>query len=106
MRRSRKDSNRFRGLNQPKVYVQLDALTENIPMFEEIKHYPKHSKQYEAFVKYSNLVCKAVFNSMKQQYGYKIVFMRVAGQSIESDALDITHLAIQELERITFAFAA
>lgn len=106
MKREAGDSNRFRSLNQPKVYVQLDKLTENILMFDEIKHYPKHSKKYNAFVKYSNLVCSAVFNNLKKQYGYKIVFMRVAGQSIETDALDITHLAIQELERMSFAFAA
>ena len=106
MQHSPSDSNRFRHLNQPKVYVQLDKLTENIPMYEEIKHYPRHSKQHTAFLKYSNVVCSAVFNNLKKQYGYKIIFMHIAGQNIESDALDVTPLAIQELERIAFAFAA
>ncbi len=106
MKHSPSDSNRFRNLNQPKVYVQLDLLTENIPMYEEIKHYPKNSTQYKAFVKYSNVVCSAVFNNLKNQYGYKIVFIHVAGQDIEADALNITPLAIQELERIAFAYAA
>ena len=102
----RKDSSRFRSLNQPKVYVQLDVLTENIPLYDEMKDYPENSKQHQAFVKYSNVVCKAVFDSLKKQFGYKIIFVRIGNQEIERDALDITHLAIQEVERMMLALAA
>jgi len=106
MGQASKDSNRFKSINQPKVYVQLDELTEHIPMYEEMKHFPKNSRQHLAFVKYTNVVHQAVFTSLRQQYGYKIIFMRVAGQSIEKDAIDVTNLAIQQLESLTTAKAA
>ena len=105
-RRKTPTSNRFPNLNQPKIYIQMDLLTAQIPMYQEIQNYPKNSSQHKAFLELSNLYCKMVFENMKALYDYKIIFPRLAGQNIEADAIDVTALAIQELDRISFAVSA